>query len=89
MLQRKVHKQLIEWKNKPSKMTLLVKGARQIGKTFSIIQFAREQYPYCVYINFDENPAYRAIFEGDLDMNTLIKQISLRVPGAELVPRQM
>ena len=85
-MQRKVHKQLIEWKNKPRKMTLLVKGARQIGKTFSIMQFAREQYPHHVYINFDEDPAYRAIFEGDLDINTLIKQISLRIPGADLVP---
>jgi predicted AAA+ superfamily ATPase len=92
MLQRKVTNQLIEWKNKPKKTSLLVKGARQIGKTFSIRQFAEEQYnptglsPNCVYINFDENPAYKAIFNGDLDMNTLMKQITLRVPKAEMIP---
>ena len=67
-------------------MALMVKGARQVGKTFSIVQFAREQYSQYVCINFDENPAYKAIFEGDLDMDTLIKQISLRVPGAGIVP---
>jgi predicted AAA+ superfamily ATPase len=67
-------------------MTLVVKGARQVGKTFSIEQFARDQYLRYVYINFDENPAYRAIFDGDLDMDTLIKQISLRVPKAEMIP---
>ncbi|MCL2185664.1 MAG: AAA family ATPase [Treponema sp.] len=92
MLQRKVTNLLIEWKNKPKKTSLLVKGARQIGKTFSIRQFAEEQYnptgltPNCVYINFDENPAYKAIFNGDLDMNTLIRQITLRVPKAEMIP---
>ena len=86
MLQRKVIEQLLEWKGKSQKMALLVKGARQIGKTFSIRQFAGEQYAHYVYINFDENPAYKAIFEGDLDINTLIKQIALRVPKAEMIP---
>ena len=86
MLQRKVYNQLFEWKNKKHKMALMVNGARQVGKTFSIKLFAREQYPHFVYINFDENPAYTEIFEGDLDMDTLIKQISLRVPKIDLVP---
>jgi predicted AAA+ superfamily ATPase len=86
MLQRKILNRLLEWKNKSRKMTLVVKGARQVGKTFSIEQFAREQYSRYVHINFDENPAYRAIFDGDLDMDTLIKQITLRVPKAEMVP---
>lgn len=64
----------------------MVKGARQVGKTYSITQFCREQYPHFIYINFDENPAYKAIFDGDLDMATLIKQISLRVPGVVMAP---
>jgi len=88
MLKRKVNNQLLEWKRKPRKMALLVNGARQIGKTFSIAQFALEQYRHCVVINFDANPAYQAIFDGDLDMDTLSMQISLRVPGAEMVPGQ-
>jgi predicted AAA+ superfamily ATPase len=67
-------------------MTLILRGARQVGKTFTIEDFAREAYPYYVSINFDENPAYRAIFDGDLDVDTLVKQISLRVPGSCLVP---
>jgi len=88
MLKRKADNQLLEWKKKSSKMALLVKGARQIGKTFSIAQFAHAQYRHCVVINFDANPAYQAIFDGDLDMDTLSRQISLRVPGAEMVPGQ-
>ncbi|MCL2067330.1 MAG: AAA family ATPase [Treponema sp.] len=86
MLQRKVYNQLLEWNGKPQKMALIVKGARQVGKTFSILQFAREQYQHTVYINFDENPGYKAIFDGDLDINTLVRQISLRVPKTSLIP---
>lgn len=85
MLRRKIADELLKWKNREDKMCLVVKGARQVGKTFSIDKFARENYAYYTYINFDENPTYRAIFDGDLDVETLIKQISLRVPGAELV----
>jgi predicted AAA+ superfamily ATPase len=86
MLRRKMSERLLGWKKRRDKMVLMVKGGRQVGKTFIIDQFAREQYPHYVYINFDENPAYRAIFDEDLDVDTLIKQISLRVPGSELVP---
>jgi predicted AAA+ superfamily ATPase len=88
MLKRKIASQLLEWKNKPQKMALLINGARQVGKTFSIEKFAKENYPNCVFINFIENPAYKVIFDGDLDMETLIKQITLRVPNAKMVPDQ-
>ena len=86
MLKRKILASLLQWKNNTGKMTLLINGARQVGKTYSITQFAREQYPNYIYINFDENPAYKAIFDGDLDMDTLIRQITLRIPGAKFIP---
>lgn len=76
MLKRKIYQSLIEWKNKEDKMCLIVKGARQVRKTFIIDKFARENY---IYMNFDQNPGYKAIFDGDLDVENLIKQISLRV----------
>lgn len=82
MLERKIMKDLIKWKNNDNKMCLVVKGARQVGKTFIIDKFAKENYENYIYINFDENPAYKAIFNDDLDIETLIKQISLRVPNA-------
>lgn len=86
MLERKITKDLLEWKNNENKMCLLVKGARQVGKTFIIDKFAKENYENYTYINFDENDNYKTIFDGDLDVDTLIKQISLRVPNAKLVP---
>lgn len=85
MLKRKIMQDLINWKNNTNKMCLVVKGARQVGKTFIIDKFAKENYKNYIYINFDENPAYKAIFDGDLDIETLIKQISLRVPNVNLV----
>ena len=86
MLKRKIYDDLITWKSRKGKKCLVVKGARQVGKTFSIELFARENYKHHITINFIQNPAYKAIFDGDLDGDTLIKQISLRVPGAVFVP---
>lgn len=86
MLKRKIYQSLLEWKNQKEKMCLVVKGARQVGKTFIINKFAQENYENYIYMNFDENPGYKAIFDGDLDVENLIKQISLRVPNANLIP---
>ncbi len=88
MLKRKIVNDLTLWKRREDKLCLLVKGARQVGKTFIIDEFARANYTHYTRINFDENPAYKAIFDGDLDATTLIKQISLRVPNAELIPNE-
>ena len=86
MLKRKITTSLLTWKQDPDKRVLLVKGARQVGKTYSILDFAKNNYQSTIYINFEENPAYKEIFAGDLDMTTLIKQITLRVPNVKLVP---
>lgn len=86
MLERKIYNSLIEWKKNPDKMCLVVKGARQVGKTYIIEKFARENYKNYIYMNFDENPGYKAIFDVDLNVENLIKQISLRVPRAKIVP---
>ncbi len=86
MLERKIMQDLIAWKNNPLKMTLVVKGARQVGKTFIIQEFAKNNYKHYVYINFYQNENYKTIFEGDLSVDNLIKQMSLRIPNIELVP---
>lgn len=85
MLERKIMQHLITWKEQEERLPLVVRGARQVGKTYIIDHFCREQYENYIYINFDENPAYQAIFEGDLDVKTIVKQITLRVPGADIV----
>ena len=86
MLKRKIFDDLVRWKKCTDKQCLLIKGARQVGKTFIVELFAKENYKYVSTLNFEQNSTYKAIFNGDLDVDTLIKQISLRVPGANLVP---
>ena len=56
MLKRKIICHLLDWKNRKDKNCLLVKGARQVGKTFIIDHFCRNNYDNYVYINFDQNP---------------------------------
>ena len=88
MLKRKIMKQLLEWKNKSEKMCLVIKGARQVGKTYIIDEFARENYKNYIYINFIEKPSYKDIFNGDLDVETIIKQITVNIPNAKLIPNE-
>ena len=88
MLKRKIMSRLLEWKNKKDKMCLIIKGARQVGKTYIIDKFAKENYKNYVYINFIEKPSYKDIFKGDLDTETIIKQITVNIPNAKLVPNE-
>lgn len=88
MLKRKIMKKLLEWKNEKEKMCLVIKGARQVGKTYIIDKFARENYKNYIYINFIEKPSYKDIFQGDLDAETIIKQITVNIPNVKLVPNE-
>lgn len=85
MLKRKIIKDLIEWKNNHKNNCLLITGARQVGKTFIIKQFANEYYESIIYINFIENDSYKEIFDGNLDVENIIKQITLRIPNAYII----
>lgn len=86
MLKRKIANELISWKNRADSMCLVLQGARQVGKTFAVNEFARENYRNYVSINFEENPLYREIFNGSLEVDTIIEQMSLFIPNAQFVP---
>ena len=88
MLRRKITDRLLEWKNTKDKECLLVKGARQIGKTFIIEDFARKHYKYFVEINFEQRPEMKSVFDGNLSVPELIQRISLFVPDARFVPHE-
>lgn len=79
MLKRKIYDALLEWKNKKDKECLLVQGARQIGKTFIIEAFGKENYTDYIYLNFYQNPEHKKIFEGSLEAEQIYKKISLYV----------
>lgn len=88
MLERKIEKDLIEWKNNTNKKCLLIMGARQVGKTYIIDKFAKENYENYIYINFELFPSLKRIFDGDLDINTLRMNIEVNFPDKKLVPNK-
>ena len=83
---RKIDDFLIQWKNDPAHKPLIVKGARQIGKTESILHFAKEQYNNVVYINFVLDRKYRTIASDGYDVDTVTKNISLANPALRFTP---
>lgn len=86
MLKRKVDDILLQWKNSVDRKPLIVKGARQIGKTESIRLFARNHYRCVVEINFALQKQYRTIFEAGYEVDTIIKNITLINPSLKLEP---
>ena len=81
-MKRKIELYLLEWKNKKDHLPLVVKGARQIGKTYSIEKFASENYKHLIEINFSTNEAFMNIFEDGYNVDSIIKNISLIMPDA-------
>ncbi len=79
MLKRKIMDDLIKWKANHKKECLLVKGARQIGKTFIIEEFGRHYYKSYIYINFFKEPEQKKIFDGSLSADEIYRRISLYV----------
>lgn len=76
MLKRKIEDRLTEWKNTPGRKPLIIKGCRQCGKTFSVLEFARKNYRHVVYLNFFENPDYASVFAGSLEIDNIVMMLS-------------
>lgn len=86
MLKRKIYDRLIEWKAHHRRECLLVKGARQVGKTFIIDHFGENNYSSYLNINFIFNPECRDIFAGNLEGDEIFKAISIQFPRFRLIP---
>lgn len=76
-LKRKIDEFLVQWKNNKDCLPLIVKGARQIGKTESINHFAKKYYSNIVYINFVLEPKYKTILSDGYDVDSIVKNITL------------
>ena len=88
LLKRKIDDFLLQWKNTPDRLPLIVKGARQIGKTASIGQFAKSNYKSVVEINFVLQKQYRGIFDDGFEVDKIIRNISLINPEFEFIPHE-
>lgn len=86
LLRRKIDAYLLAWKSNADRKPLIVKGARQIGKTRSIESFARQNYKNVIQINFVEQKMYKAIFDDGFEVDAILKNISLLNPEFKFVP---
>lgn len=83
-LKRKIDRYLIEWKNNKDKLPLIIKGARQIGKTNAIRNFGNKNYKTFIEINFALQPQFKMIFEDGFEVDNIVKNITLKMPEIEL-----
>lgn len=85
-LKRKIDEVLRQWKSKPDRKPLIVKGPRQVGKTESVMRFAEANYQSVVYINFVEEPKYKLITGDGYKTDDVIRNISRMDPSKEFIP---
>ena len=85
-LKREFYNTLKDWKRTKGRECLLVKGARQIGKTFIIEKFGRENYASLVSVNFISSPECIAVFDGSLDAGGIYAGLSAIFPEARFIP---
>ena len=84
ILKRKIDSFLLQWKQDPQRLPLIIKGSRQVGKTFSIEHFAKN-YSNFIEINFVTEPQYKTIFDTGFKTDDILKQISFVNPEARFV----
>lgn len=76
MLKRRIEEQLKKWKETQGHKPLIIKGCRQCGKTSSVLDFAKKNYKYVVYLNFFQNPDFASAFSGSLDIDEITMVLS-------------
>lgn len=81
LLRRKIDQYLSEWKASGHKLPLIVKGARQVGKTASILQFARQNYVHVVAVNFVLQQKFKSIFDDGYEVDSIVKNLTLIDPS--------
>ena len=75
-MERLIFSKLEQWKNSPTRKPLVLRGARQVGKTWVMKEFGKRYFKNVAYINFDNNAAMKALFEGDYDISRIILALS-------------
>ena len=84
-MKRLIMDKLVNWKNSPYRKPLILKGVRQVGKTWILKEFGRLHYDNVAYFNFDENPEYKQFFELTKDVNRILQNLTL-VSGQKIEP---
>lgn len=69
--------ELKKWKNSPTRKPLIIRGSRQVGKTWLMKEFGKQYYKKCAYINFDDNSRMDKLFEDDFDLDKIIQGLKI------------
>lgn len=83
---RSIESKLIDWKASTNRKPLIIRGARQVGKTFSLLNFGNRNFEQTAYFNFDEQPELMQFFSNTKDVHRILKNLSL-VHGREIKPQ--
>jgi predicted AAA+ superfamily ATPase len=75
-MERKIEKNLLKWKSSKNRKPLLLRGARQVGKTWSLLKFGKQHYKNILYLNFESNNELQGIFERDLSPTRILNELS-------------
>ncbi len=86
-MERFILKKLLDWKNSPYRKPLILKGVRQVGKTWVLKEFGRRYYENTAYFNFDENEEYKQFFETTKDVARIMQNLML-ASGQKIVPEK-
>jgi predicted AAA+ superfamily ATPase len=87
-MERLITENLLAWKNNPAKKPLVIYGARQIGKTHSIMEFGKKNYALAAYFYFDNNPDLCALFENGIrSIKSLVRQLEAHI-NQPIVPKK-
>lgn len=84
-MERSLYKELLHWKNRKNRKPLLLEGARQVGKTYLLKEFADREFRDCAYFNFEKTPELDPLFESSLDSGSIIKSLELFI-GRKIDP---
>ncbi|TAK78271.1 MAG: AAA family ATPase, partial [Gammaproteobacteria bacterium] len=76
-MKRHLYKQLLAWKKTGNRKPLILRGARQVGKTFLLKVFAKQEYTSYLYLNFEEDPKLSNLFADNLKPATILENISI------------
>lgn len=75
-MERKVEKKLLEWKNRKNRLPLVLQGARQVGKTYSLLKFGKNYFKHTAYFNFESSTELHRIFDRNLTPSRIIRELS-------------
>lgn len=85
-MKRNALEDLLQWKNSPHRKPMILRGARQTGKTWLMKEFGKKAYKNYVYFNFDEQPELKSLFETNKNPHRLIELLSL-IAGIKIEPQ--